>query len=73
MLEKKICLVGNNREDDRDNGTGAIIILVLVIVLISTILSIILYVGAFIGGFHSIRNYYLAFKHNVIDSKAEPM
>lgn len=73
MLEKKNCLVGNDRDDDRDDGVGVLIVLVIVFVLIGTILSIIFYVGAFIGGVYSIKNYYLAFKHNVIDSRAEPV
>lgn len=29
--------------------------------------------GAFIGGFHSLKNYILAFKHNVVDSNRKPV
>lgn len=67
MKDKKrlpICLAGNDSDDD-----FAIVIAIMVVVMI---LSIMLYAGAFIGGFHSLRNYIIAFKHNVIDSNAVP-
>lgn len=35
---------------------------------VAMIVAIIVYGGAFIGGFHSLKNYILAFKHNVVDS-----
>lgn len=37
------------------------------------IVAIIVYGGAFIGGFHSLKNYILAFKHNVVDSNRKPV
>ncbi|MCD8049725.1 MAG: hypothetical protein LUG52_09075 [Clostridia bacterium] len=62
MNDMRTCMVGH----DDDNGwIFAIIIAVIVIAIICTV---IVYGGAFIGGYHSIKNYILAFKHNVVDS-----
>lgn len=66
--EKK-CLIGNDQD-----GSGIIFILIVVFVfiyIISIIINFIIYIGAFIGGGYAVRNYYLAFKHNVIDNKTE--
>ena len=70
MIDEKKCLIGN----DRDDGSGIMFILIvlfIMIYIISLIINIIVYIGAFIGGGYAIRNYYLAFKHNVIDNNAE--
>ena len=29
--------------------------------------------GAFIGGFHSLKNYFISFKHNVYDGNRNPV
>lgn len=70
MINKKKCLIGNSRDD----GSGIIFILIIlfaIIYIISLIINIIIYIGAAIGGGYAVRNYYLAFKHNVIDNKSE--
>lgn len=57
------CLVG--RDDD---DASAIMALVMIVVVVMVIVAIVFYAGIFIGGFHSLVNYGLAFKHNVCDS-----
>lgn len=57
------CLVG--RDDD---DASAIIALIMVVVVVMIIVAVVFYAGIFIGGFHSLANYGLAFKHNVYDS-----
>lgn len=54
--------------DSDDAATGLIIALVVILMIIVTIVMIIFGLGAIIGGFYSIKNYIVAFKHNVIDS-----
>lgn len=54
--------------DSDDAATGLIIALVVILMIIATIVMIIFGLGAIIGGFYSIKNYIVAFKHNVIDS-----
>lgn len=61
MNEERKCLVG--RDDD-----GWIWSIIIAVIVITMILAVITYGGAFIGGFHSIKNYFLSFKHNVYDS-----
>ena len=58
MNEKRKCLVGHDSDD------GAMWAL---------IMAIIVYGGAFIGGFHSLKNYFISFKHNVYDSNRNPV
>ncbi len=67
MNEMRKCLVGH---DDDDSWIFTIIIAVVVIMIVC---AIIVYGGAFIGGFHSIKNYILAFKHNVFDTNRKPV
>lgn len=55
-------------KDSDDAATGLIIALVVILMIIATIVMIIFGLGAIIGGFYSIKNYIVAFKHNVIDS-----
>ena len=64
---KTPCLIG------WDDDSGWIFAIVIALVVIMIICAIIVYGGAFIGGFHSLKNYILAFKHNVIDSNREPV
>lgn len=66
MNEKRKCLVGH----DDDNVFGE---LVLAIWVTAIICMIVVGMGVFIGGFHSIKNYILAFKHNVVDSNRKPL
>ena len=61
MKTDRACLVGHDSD-------GWIITVILAIVIVMIVVAIIVYGGAFIGGFHSIKNYILAFKHNVYDS-----
>ncbi len=56
------CAVGH----DRDSGCLTFLIIVMVIIML--IVCTIVFVGAIIGAFHSIKNYILSFKENVIDS-----
>ena len=63
MNEQRKCLVGH----DDDGGWVFGIAIALFVV------AIIVYDGAFIGGFHSLKNYILAFKHNVVDSNRKPV
>ena len=62
MNEQRKCLVGH------DDDYGWAIGLAIALFVIAMIVAIIVYGGAFIGGFHSLKNYILAFKHNVVDS-----
>lgn len=66
MSEKRKCLVGH------DNDSGWIISLFIGLCIVMCIVAIIVYGGAFIGGWHSLKNYVLAFKHNVYDSNRAP-
>lgn len=63
MNEERRCLVGYD-----DDDSGWIFAIVIAIMVVMIVCAIIVYGGAFIGGFHSIKNYILAFKHNVVDS-----
>ncbi len=67
MNEKRNCLVG------RDSDDGAWMTIVVAIIVVMIVVAIIIYGGAFIGGFHSLKNYAVSFKHNVIDSNREPV
>ena len=67
MNEKRKCLVGH------DDDGGWIIALVIAIVVIMTIIALMVYGGIFIGLFHSIKNYFVALKHNIIDSNRKPV
>lgn len=66
MEKEKTCLVGH----DDDSWFWSIIIAVIVVMII---VSLIAYGGAFIGGFYSIKNYFVSFKHNVYDSNKVPV
>lgn len=66
MFEERSRLVGR---DDDDSIIWAIMIACMVIV---TILAIMVYGGIFIGGFHSLKNYIISFKHNIVDSNMSP-
>lgn len=57
-------------QDSDDAATWLIVALVIVLMVIITIVMIIFGLGAIIGGFYSIKNYIVAFKHNVIDSNS---
>ena len=67
MNTKRKCLVGC------DDDNGWIVVLIIAIMVVMLVCAIIVYGGAFIGGFHSIKNYFLAFKHNVFDSNRKPV
>lgn len=66
MNEKRQCLVG------RDNDSGWLITILIAVFIIACVVAIIFYGGVFIGGWHSLKNYVLAFKHNVFDSNRVP-
>ena len=68
MNKKRKCLVGH----DDDSSAGWLIALAIAIIVIVTIIAIMVYGGAFIGGFHSLKNYFISLKHNVIDSNRKP-
>lgn len=55
------CMVGR----DDDNGWLAVIIAIIVVMIVC---AVVIYGGAFVGAFYSLKNYVLAFKHNVIDA-----
>lgn len=63
------CLVGRD-DDNNSNDTGLLIAFVLAMIVLAMMLAIMIYGGAFIGGYHSLKNYVIAFKRNVIDSNA---
>ena len=67
MNTSRKCLVGH------DDDYGWIMAIVIAIVVVMIVCAIVIYGGAFIGGFHSIKNYVLAFKHNVYDSNRKPI
>lgn len=67
MNTQRKCLVGH------DNDYGWIFGIIIAIMVVMIVCAIIVYGGAFIGGFHSIKNYILAFKHNVFDSNRKPV
>lgn len=52
----------------RDNNSGSLMSIVIIVVVIMCIIAIMIYGGIFIGGFNSLKNYLISFKHNVIDS-----
>ena len=66
MNEQRKCLVGN------DNDYGWLFVIIIGIMVVAAVCAIVFYGGAFIGGFHSIKNYVIAFKHNVFDSNRKP-
>ncbi|MCD8215696.1 MAG: hypothetical protein LUC97_08680 [Clostridiales bacterium] len=65
MSEKRECLAGH---DDGESLIGFLLLAAIVIIIAIIVCIIIIYGGFFIGGFHSIKNYIISFKHNVIDS-----
>ncbi len=67
MNNTRKCMVGH------DDDYGWIFAIVIAIMVVMIVCAIIVYGGAFIGGFHSIKNYILAFKHNVFDSNRKPV
>lgn len=69
MNEKKTCLVGH----DSDSGVGWLIGIIIALVVIAVVIAIIFYGGIFIGGWHSLKNYFIALKHNVFDSNRKPV
>ena len=68
MNEKRKCLVGHD-----DSDSGWIIALVIAIIVIMTIIALMVYGGIFIGFCHSVKNYFVSLKHNVIDSNRKPV
>lgn len=67
MNTKRKCMVGH----DEDNGWVFAIVIAIIVIMI--VCAIIVYGGIFIGGFHSIKNYVLAFRHNVFDSNRKSL
>lgn len=63
MKQKERAVVGY----DSDDGVATLVIAIIVIVIA---LNIVIFGGAFIGGFYSIKNYFVSFKHNVIDENS---
>lgn len=72
MKEKRKCLVGYDSDSDGGGCLGGFIAVIgailIVIAVILTIIVTMVFLGAFIGGFHAIKNYVIAFKHNIFDS-----
>lgn len=66
MNEQRKCLVG--RDDD-----GWIWAIIIAVIVVGIIVSLVVYGGAFIGGFYSLKNYFVSFKHNVYDSNKAPV
>ncbi len=62
MIEEKRCLVG--RDDDI---SGAFVLFMIGVLVLMAIVAFVVYGGAFVGGFHSLKNYFISFKNNVID------
>lgn len=50
---------------DSDDAGAGLIILMMVLVVIMIIIAVMMGLGVIIGGFYAIRNYILAFRHNV--------
>ena len=65
MKTERKCFAGH----DDDGWLWGIIIAVIVVMII---VSLVVYGGAFIGGFYSLKNYIVSFKHNVYDSNKAP-
>jgi uncharacterized membrane protein len=55
----------------RNSDDAWILVLAIAVVVIGIIVTIIVYGGAFIGAFYSLKNYFISFKQNVIDSNRE--
>ena len=74
MNKERICLVGHDSDDSGGGGgcLGMIITLLIASLVITAIISLMVFGGAFIGGFHSLKNYFISLKHNVIDSNRKP-
>jgi len=70
MNEKRKCMVGH--DDDHSGCFGCLLTVLIAIIVIMIICLVVVFGGVFIGGFHSIKNYILAFKHNVFDSNLAP-
>lgn len=68
MNEKRKCLVGH----DDDDGAGWLIGAIIVIIVVLTIIALMVCGGIFIGFFHSVKNYLVSLKHNIIDSNFKP-
>lgn len=68
MNDKRKCMVGHD-----DDDYGWIVVVIIAVIVIMIVCAIIVYGGIFIGGFHSIKNYLLALKHNVYDSNRQPL
>ena len=70
-MKKNIpCLVGR---DSDDAHVGVAFAIAIAIIVIMVVVAIVIYGGAIIGGFHSLKNYFISFKHNVYDSNRAPV
>ncbi len=74
MNKKRNCLIGRDSDDSGCIGMiiGVMIAIAIAIAVIMTIMTIMCFAGIFIGGFHSLKNYFVSLKHNVIDSNVKP-
>lgn len=62
-----------DRQMKKDSAEGTVLGIIIGIIIIAFIILyfmaiLIVGLGAIIGGFYSIKNYVLSFKHNVVDS-----
>ena len=69
MKKQLTCLAGHDSDDDL---FGIALVLIIAILVILIVAAIVIYGGAIIGGFHSLKNYFISFKHNVYDSNRTP-
>ena len=67
MNERRKCLTGHYSDD---NWVVSLLIIIAIITIVAMIIG---YGGAFIGGFHSLKNYFISFKHNVYDTNRKPV
>ena len=67
MKEERKCLVGHDSDD------GAIFALVVAIIVVMLGVAIHVFGGALHWGFHSLKNYFISFKHNVYDGNRNPV
>lgn len=70
MKDKMTCLAGH---DSDDALLGVAIAIMIAIIVVMIVVAIVVYGGAIIGGFHSLKNYFISFKHNVFDSNRAPV
>lgn len=62
-----------NKEKDHSGIWATILTIVVGVMFVLLILALIMtFAGVFIGGFYALKNYFISFKHGVLDSNRAP-